>query len=69
MKMLVSWIGTADLRAPDLDDETDVGPVAQALATRSFARVLLLADQDADEITKFEAWLRTAHHRGSKFRE
>ncbi len=58
MKILVSWIGTADLRAPDLDDESDVGPIAQALAARSFGRVLLLADQEAAEVSKFEAWLR-----------
>jgi hypothetical protein len=33
--MLVAWIGTADLRAPDLNDESDVGPIAQAVAARS----------------------------------
>jgi transcriptional regulator with GAF, ATPase, and Fis domain len=59
MKMLAAWIGTADLRAPDLNDESDVGPIAQALAARSFGRVLLLADQEAAQVSKFEAWLRT----------
>jgi transcriptional regulator with GAF, ATPase, and Fis domain len=58
MKMLVAWIGTADLRAPDLNDESDVGPIAQALSARSFNRALLLADQEAPQVSKFEAWLR-----------
>jgi transcriptional regulator with GAF, ATPase, and Fis domain len=57
MKMLVAWIGTTDLRAPDLNNESDVGPIAQALAARSFGRVLLLADQAAAQVSKFEAWL------------
>jgi transcriptional regulator with PAS, ATPase and Fis domain len=58
MKMLASWIGTADLRAPELNDETDIGPIAQALAARSFGRVLLLADQDLAEVSNFATWLR-----------
>ena len=52
MKMLASWIGTADLRAPDLNDESDIGPIAQALAARSFGRVLLLADQQPAQVSK-----------------
>jgi len=56
--MLVAWVGTADLRAPDLDDEADVGPIAQALTARSFNRVLLLADQEVVQVAKFETWLR-----------
>jgi transcriptional regulator with GAF, ATPase, and Fis domain len=58
MNMLVAWLGTADLRAPYLGDEADVGPIAQALGARSFSRALLLADQDAAQVSKFEAWLR-----------
>jgi transcriptional regulator with PAS, ATPase and Fis domain len=58
MKMLVAWVGTADLRAPDLDDAADVGPIAQALTARCFNRVLLLADQEAAQVSKFETWLR-----------
>jgi transcriptional regulator with PAS, ATPase and Fis domain len=58
MKFLAAWIGTADLRAPDLSDEGDVGPIAQALAARSFSHVLLLADQEVAQVSRFEAWLR-----------
>jgi DNA-binding NtrC family response regulator len=58
MKMLVAWVGTADLQAPDLGDEAGVGPIAHALTARSFDRVLLLADQEAARVSKFETWLR-----------
>src|ERR1700738_4609910 len=59
MRILVSWIGNADLRAPDSEDKMDVGPVAQALEARQFDRVLLLADQDKGALRKYEGWLRT----------
>ena len=59
MQMLVSWIGNADLRAPDATDKADVGPVAQAIEARHYNRVLLLADQDPKDLRKYEGWLRT----------
>jgi hypothetical protein len=58
MKLLVTWVGTADLRAPGLDDESNIGPIAQALAARPFSRVLLPADQEPAQVAKFEDWLR-----------
>jgi DNA-binding NtrC family response regulator len=58
MRMLVSWIGNADLRAPDAEDKSDLGPVAQAIEARPFDRVLLLADQDKAALRKYEGWLR-----------
>ena len=58
MRMLVSWIGNADLRAPDAEDKSDIGPVAQAIEARQFDRVLLLADQDKAALRKYEGWLR-----------
>ena len=56
--MLVSWIGNADLRAPESGDKADVGPVAQAIGARQFDRVLLLADLDAKALRTYEGWLR-----------
>jgi DNA-binding NtrC family response regulator len=58
MRVLVSWIGNADLRAPDAEDKSDIGPVAQAIEARSFDRVLLLADQKKAALRKYEGWLR-----------
>jgi DNA-binding NtrC family response regulator len=59
MRILVSWIGNADLRAPDAVDKSDIGPVAQALEARQFDRVLLLADQEKGALRKYEGWLRS----------
>jgi transcriptional regulator of acetoin/glycerol metabolism len=56
--MLASWIGNADLRAPDAEDKSDIGPIAQAIEARPFDRVLLLADQDKAALRKYEGWLR-----------
>src|SRR5262249_54250051 len=58
MRMLVSWIGNADLRAPDIGDKADVGPVAQAIDARRYDRVLLLADQESKPLRTYEGWLR-----------
>ena len=58
MRLLVSWIGNADLRAPRAEDKTDVGPVAQAIAARKFDRILLLADQEPARLRAYEGWLR-----------
>jgi DNA-binding NtrC family response regulator len=68
MQMLVSWIGTADLRAPDAADETDIGPVGQAIKARQFDRLLLLADQDKSAVRKYEGWLRAKFVANSRMR-
>jgi DNA-binding NtrC family response regulator len=60
MRMLVSWLGHADIRAADLGDKADVGPVAQAIHTRDYDNVLLLADQERAAIRKYEGWLRAS---------
>jgi transcriptional regulator with GAF, ATPase, and Fis domain len=57
MRVLVSWIGNADLQAPRAEDKTDVGPVAQAIAARKFDRILLLADQEPARLRVYEGWL------------
>lgn len=58
MRMLVSWLGTADLQSPDARDKADIGPVASIIEARNFDRVLLLADQDPRRVRKYESWLR-----------
>src|SRR4051812_14356214 len=58
MRMLVSWIGRADLVAAEKSEKLDVGPIAQALGARAYDRVLLMADQGRDEVRRFEAWIR-----------
>jgi len=59
MKALVAWIGTADLKASELNDENDLGPIAQALSSRSFDLVVLLANQEKEHLRKYGDWLRS----------
>jgi hypothetical protein len=58
MRLLVSWIGNADLQAAEKEDNSDIGPVAQAIEARQFDRVLLLANQNKAALRKYEGWLR-----------
>ena len=57
MRLLASWIGTADLRAAEFSDATNIGPVAQALAAREFERVILLADQKPAAVKHYQEWI------------
>jgi len=59
MKMLVSWIGNADLRAAEAVSNADLGPVAQVVDARQYNRVLLIADQAPSTLRRYESWLRT----------
>jgi DNA-binding NtrC family response regulator len=57
-KVLVAWIGKADLRAPTDSDQVGVGPVAQALAARAFDEAFLLSDYDDKVVQPYIKWLR-----------
>lgn len=67
MRIFVSWLGSADLKAPDAEDKTDLGPVAHTLEDRVFDRALLLADQDRRRVRKYESWLRARVGRKKRF--
>jgi DNA-binding NtrC family response regulator len=58
MRILVSWIGTADLNAADRSDLDDLGPVGTAVTAQSFDAIWLLANQPEERLAKYEAWLR-----------
>ena len=55
-KVLVSWIGHADLRAPEESAAAGVGPVAQALDTGTFDAAFLLTDY-GDEALGYHRWV------------
>lgn len=57
MRILVSWIGTADLNAADRGEDGELGPVARAIAASGYDAIWLLATQPEDRLTKFETWL------------
>ena len=62
--VLVTWVGTTDLRAPSEEDSVGLGPVAQALAARSFEDVVLLSNYAKAESRPYVHWLaaRTPSH-------
>ncbi len=57
-KVLVSWVGRTDLRAPAETDKVGVGPIAQAVEARSFQSILLISDYPETEVKPFLAWLK-----------
>jgi hypothetical protein len=59
MRLLVSWIGNTDLRAPRAENKADVGQVAQAIEARKFDRILRL--------TPIDLLKETATFRGALF--
>ena len=56
-KILASWIGHTDLRAPEEFEAVGVGPVAQALIARSYDAVLLLTDHEEAAVRRYVPWL------------
>jgi DNA-binding NtrC family response regulator len=57
-KVLLTWIGATDLKASRNEASAGVGPVAQAVAARSFDHVVLLSNYPKGESTEYEAWLK-----------
>jgi DNA-binding NtrC family response regulator len=56
MKILVTWIGTQDLNAAAGENHRGQGPVASALATCEYDRVLLLANQSQEALDGYAEW-------------
>lgn len=57
-RVLLAWIGKADLKAASGDLTVGDGPIAQALTARAFDHAVLLSDHRAeDEVTRFTRWL------------
>jgi transcriptional regulator with PAS, ATPase and Fis domain len=54
-RVLLAWIGLADLKGAEGDGS---GPVAQALAGREFDHVLLLNNMPPERIATFERWVK-----------
>ncbi len=57
-KILITWIGRADLRAPLDDPVVGIGPVAQALGAREFDAAVLISDWAENVSSPFLEWLR-----------
>ena len=57
-RVLVTWIGKTDLRAVTESDSIGLGPIAQALAKRSFDDAYLVTDYPEREVRPFLRWLK-----------
>ncbi len=56
-RILVTWLGRTDLRAPRETDAVGLGPIAQALDARAFDRAVILADYGEHEWKPYLRWL------------
>lgn len=57
-RILVTWVGHADLKAVDNSVENGLGPVAQALTSLAFDEAVLVCDLPKKEIEAYLEWLR-----------
>lgn len=61
-RVLIAWVGVSDLNGPAKETAGDLGPIAQALAVRSFDRVVLLEyfgkPAHQEMLPGYIAWLR-----------
>ncbi|MCY3932718.1 MAG: sigma-54 dependent transcriptional regulator [Acidobacteria bacterium] len=58
LRVLVSWIGTTDLRAPEESAEVGRGPVAQALEELRFDEACLLTNHGPTTVEPYRSWLQ-----------
>ena len=57
MKLLLAWLGQADLDGVSNEQRLGAGPIAGAVAERSFDRLVLLNTYPEDEAARYAAWL------------
>jgi transcriptional regulator with PAS, ATPase and Fis domain len=57
MRSLFAWIGLTDIKASDGKTEFGLGPIAQAMAARTFDEVVLFSNLDKRITSKYLKWL------------
>ncbi|MFM7231738.1 MAG: sigma 54-interacting transcriptional regulator [bacterium] len=57
-RVLVAWVGSADLRAVEDEAGAGQGPIAQALASGRFRRAVLLSNFPRESSESYVRWLR-----------
>jgi len=57
-RILISWIGFTDLRAPDESAHVGLGPIAQAVKTHRFDEIVLLSNYPEKEVSHYIQWLK-----------
>ena len=57
-RLLISWVGKADLHAPKEEQSVGKGPIAQTLSTASYDTAVLVSDYPKEVVAPFLNWLR-----------
>ncbi|MFM9869424.1 sigma-54 interaction domain-containing protein [Achromobacter xylosoxidans] len=57
MKILLAWLGSADLRAAEAGDSDGLGPILGALKAFTFDALRLLSDRSAQQTHAYVQWL------------
>ena len=57
-RILISWIGFTDLRAPAEFELVGIGPVAQAAETYRFDEIVLLNNYPEKDVSHYIEWLK-----------
>jgi len=58
-RVLITWIGHADLKAPQEPEKAGLGPVGQAVFERPFDEVVLLSNYSEDQAAAYLKWLKS----------
>lgn len=58
MRVLVCWLGYADLHAAEGKPEAGLGPIGQAARERAFDEIVVLSDHDEAPTERYERWLQ-----------
>ena len=57
-RILICWIGNTDLRASEGAEDVGVGPIAQALESRTFDEVFFISDYPDDHVKPYIQWMK-----------
>ncbi len=61
-RVLLAWLGFADVKAARRDASGGSGPIAQAVAIRTFDHVVLLDNFQKSDAELYQAWLTKKIH-------
>ncbi|MFC1856545.1 sigma-54 interaction domain-containing protein [Thermodesulfobacteriota bacterium] len=58
-KVLICWLGFADLKASAQVADAGLGPIGQAVSNNAFDEIVLISDRDSSESQGYIGWLKS----------
>ena len=58
-KILLCWIGFADIKASKKEEQAGLGPIGQAVTTHDFDEIVLISDLDEAKSRRYLQWLKS----------